>query len=53
MNAGNNPNKAINTTTISKPEPILTAPLIEATPPTPTPASQFEINRHTGQTAPA
>lgn len=53
MNAGSNPNKTINTTTILKPEPILATPQIETTPPIATPENQLQINHHTGQTAPA
>jgi LysM repeat protein len=53
MNAGNNPNKTINTATILKPEPILAAPPIETTFSVPTHAGQLQTNRYTGQTTPA
>jgi LysM repeat protein len=53
MNAGNNPNKTINTATILKPEPILAAPPIETTFSIPTHAGQLQTNRYTGQTTPA
>jgi LysM repeat protein len=52
MNAGNNPNETINTTFL-KPEPLVAEPPIQTTIPIPTPASQLQINRNTGQTVPA